>query len=399
MKKCEDQFDIIIVGGGLTGAVLAIALAEMNLKIAIIDAAPLLIQKQTNGVEKDLRALALAYGSQTIFSEFGIWNELERHATPIKKVHVSDRGHFGFTHIHASDYHLPCLGFVIMLQTLQQQLIEKLKTYQNIQQFLSTKVLQTFVEDNKRKIELAVNETVELLSCSLLISADGSNSALRKMLNLHSSKSDYQQTAIVANIGVARPHDNTAYERFTEFGPLALLPITTSAFSLVWTVKPDMAETIVKLNEKEFLAHLQKAFGYRLGKFSWAGSRQCFPLFLLQIDSIHVERAIVIGNAAHTLHPIAGQGFNLGLRDVAVLVKEIQQQLKDAADFGSEKLLKSYEKLRIKEHRKIIGLTDNLVKVFSNKLIPLCFMRNLALLGIDHTLLKHKIAKALMGFV
>lgn len=399
MTKQIKQFDIIIIGAGLTGLILAIALAKLKLRIAIIDTKVLPESAQPAVNVNDVRALALSYNSQLILTELGLWEELQSQAMPIKKVHVSDRGHFGFTRIHANDYQLPSLGSVIALQHLQQQLLLHAKRGTAIEWFLPAEVIQTTTDNNQRIVEILIQGKPLLVAANLLIAADGSNSTVCRQLKLAVSKTDYLQTAIAATISVNRTHDNTAYERFTAAGPLALLPVTASMFSLVWTLKPEAAETIMTLNEKEFLFRLQQTFGYRLGKVISVGPRQCFSLFLQRLKSLYTERAIALGNAAHTIHPIAGQGFNLGLRDVFVLIKQIKQQLTYDADIGAKEFLQNYAASRANDHKKIIGLTDNLVNIFSNNFLPLSFVRNAALLAIDRTFLKHKLAATLMGFV
>lgn len=394
--------DVLIVGAGLTGLTLAIALADLGLQIAVTEAALPSDLRADSSSQQEMRALALSYSSQQIFARFGFWKDLIPHATPIKHVHVSDRGYFGFTRIHASDYQLPCLGSVVSMQVLQQQLIDKIKTLSNIQLLQPALVENTFIEQQKRAVQLSTGLT---LSCALVIAADGSHSKLRDMLGLNIKKFDYQQTAIAANVTVDRPHDNTAYERFTASGPLALLPVGTSGFSLVWTLKSEMATEISQLPDREFLKRLQQAFGYRVGRFTGVGARQCFPLALIQAESFVAERAVIIGNAAHTLHPVGGQGFNLGLRDVNTLFEEIQLSKAGdtktddtkADDIGTEASLKRYASRRQSDYAATIGLTDRLVKAFSTDFLPLRLLRNLALLGIDSTPLKHPLAKRMMG--
>lgn len=391
-------FDIVIVGAGLSGLALAIALSDLGLQIALVDAKSLPDSSNASMTSiNEMRALALSYSSQQIFSNLGLWNDLKTQGTPIQHVHVSDRGSFGFTRIHASDYRLPCLGTVIAMQVLQQQLIQRAKSLKSVTLFYPATIQATSLESQKRNLQICAENQNFTLSCSLVISADGSHSTLRDKLGIGTRKVDYQQTAIVANVGIERPHDNTAYERFTATGPLALLPIAPTAFSLVWTVRPEAVVELTQLDPDRFLHLLQQRFGYRVGRFNWIGSRQSFPLALVQANSLTVPRALVIGNAAHTLHPIAGQGFNLGLRDVAILAEEIQQQISNAQDIGADDLLTRYSLRRKRDYTETIGMTDNLVKIFSNDFLPLQVSRNLALLGIDISPLKTVLAKRMMG--
>lgn len=397
----SEDYDIVIIGGGLSGLALAIALSSLSCRVAIVDAKPFhAINNDTKIADEDLRAIALSYVSQQIFTNLGLWDELKQFAYPIQHVHVSDRGHYGFSRIHAKDYQIPNVGSVVPMQHLLAVLSQKIKADKTIDVIDSAELLETSIEPEQRILTLKLMNKTRQIKCKLAIAADGTHSKLRDLLNLQTKSTDYQQSAIVTNIGVERLHDGTAYERFTATGPLAMLPISDKAFSLVWTVQPENVESLLNLSDKAFLQQLQTDFGYRLGRFSWVSRRQSFPLSLLEAENLTAERAVVIGNAAHTLHPIAGQGFNLGLRDIAVLADVIKNALQKQKDIGGTQALQEYDSARQQDMCATINLTDKLVKVFSNNYWPHSLVRNLALLGLDtSSLLKNKLAYKTMGFI
>jgi 2-octaprenyl-6-methoxyphenol hydroxylase len=313
---------------------------------------------------------------------------------------VSDRGHYGFARIQAKDYQISNVGSVVPIQKLMEVLSQSVRVNNNVEIIDSAQLQETTVKADHRVLTLKQTEKTVQLKCKLAIAADGTHSKLRNLLNIQAKSTHYRQSAIVANIGVERTHDGTAYERFTSTGPLAMLPISEKAFSLVWTLPPEQIESTLNLSDKDFLAELQTAFGYRLGRFSWVSERQSFPLSLLEADKLTAERAIIIGNAAHTLHPIAGQGFNLGLRDIAVLVDAIKNAIRMSQDIGGVQILREYEIARNQDMKAIINLTDKLVKIFSNNYWPHSLFRNLLLLGLDTaTPLKNKLAYKTMGFI
>lgn len=387
----KQTYDIIIVGGGMAGTSLAIALSGHGLRIALIEAAALKADTVPN---YDDRGIALAYGSQRIFSALNVWNDMAAQAEPIRHIHVSEQGGFGFAHLDAGEEQVAALGYVIAARDLGAALLKKLSGIADIDIFAPGRVQWVNIEDNLAHVGLED----QTLNTRLLVAADGGNSFVRQQLGFEVKRREYSQSAIAANITPAQPHDNIAYERFTRNGPMALLPMTEQRCALVWTVRDDMVGKIRSLSEEKFLAQVQRQFGWRLGKFQHVGKRSSYPLSQLYVPDTIKHRAVVIGNAAHTLHPVAGQGFNLGIRDVAALAEVVLQGIQSDKDPGSMETLKPYQGWRRKDQQEVVRFTDMLVRGFGNQLLPVKLARNLGLLALEGLPpARHAIARAAMG--
>ena len=391
----QKNFDVIIVGGGMVGASLACALGALPLKIAIIEAFPF---KSNNQPSYDARSIALAYGSKRIFSSIGIWDDLKENATPIKQIHISNKGQFGVTRLNAKDESLDALGYVIENRILGNALLKKIKTFKNIKLICPAKLSSLKINNESAIVNIEKDGKETQLICKLIVGADGGNSKVREILNITTTNKDYQQTAIISNVTPGKTHGNIAYERFTKQGPIAVLPMTDNRCSLVLTVEQNQEDEILQLNDVDFLTYLEKRFGFRCGGFVKTSKRHAYPLSLMQIDEHYKSRAVIIGNAAHTLHPIAGQGFNLGIRDVSVLAEIIANAYKQGIDIGDQNVLKEYAELRKNDQKTVALITDSLAQIFSNDLFPLRKIRAKGLLMTD--LLppaKHLLAKHAMG--
>lgn len=389
------MYDVVIVGGGLVGASLASALRETGLKIAIIEAAPWF--EHISPPSYDDRVIALAYASQRILAQIGCWTHIAPHATPIKHIHVTDRGHCGVTRLHHDELNLPALGYVVAARQLGQAMQATLK--ESAVDIIAPAKL-TEIIDNKDNLSLSVEHQDQKISIEtkLLVAADGGNSSIRQQLNIPLEESDYQQTAIIANVTTQKPHHNVAHERFTDSGPLALLPMQGQQSSLVWTVHHDEVAEHLALSESEFLAALQQRFGWRLGRFTKVGTRHAYPLKLMRIQQHIAHRRVIIGNAAHTVHPIAGQGLNLGLRDVASLAEVIITAAEKQEDIGSQSVLNHYVNWQAPDQQRITSVTDALVRIFSNTILPVALLRNLGLVATNHCLpLKKQLMKQMTG--
>ena len=385
----ETHYDLIIVGGGMVGASLALALANCKLKIAMVEA---FASDSNQQPSYDDRGIALAYGSQRIFESMGIWSQLAQHCTAISHIHVSDRGHFGATRLSAESEQVPALGQVITARAMGSVLNTALSQQHNLTVICPARVKGLQQESDLVTVDLENNQT---LTTKLLVAADGANSTIRQLLQLSALEHDYQQTAITANISTERPHNGQAFERFTDTGPIALLPMSDNRSSLVLTVNTGEEIALLKKTDQEFLVQLQHRFGYRLGQFVRIGKRHQYPLKLMQADQPVQQRTVLIGNAAHSLHPIAGQGFNLGLRDVAALADIIADANNDC---GDARLLHDYQQWRVQDQDSVINATSTLVNVFSssNALIGHC--RGAALGIIDAVpAAKHWLARKSMG--
>jgi len=373
------EYDIAIVGAGMVGATLAHAVSQIQrqdgrqLSIALIDANP---PTTSNHPGFDARVIALSYGSQQILSQFNLWHKIAPTATAIKHIHVSDRGHWGFTRLDHSEYNLPALGQVIELQTAGHIFQQDLAEINNINWYCPNQLVN--IDRQITHTDLILDDGQQL-RCKLLVGADGNNSMVRQLTKVPVEVTDFEQTAIIANVTTSKLHEGKAYERFTDTGPLALLPMTDQRSSLVWSVRTDEVDTIMALSDEAFLSRLQQRFGYRLGKFTKTGQRFSYPLLLTEALEPTQHRSVVVGNAAHALHPIAGQGYNLGLRDVAVLHHQIEQAFLSEQDVGNQAVTKGYWHKRQGDHQATIWMTTSLATLFANNYAPLVAGRNLAL--------------------
>jgi 2-octaprenyl-6-methoxyphenol hydroxylase len=351
------HYDLIIVGGGMVGASLAIALKNSALNIAIVEAFDYQVDEQPS---YDDRGIAVSYGSQRILSSMGLWSELVSYATAISDIHVSDKGHFGATRLSAQQEQVPALGYVILAREMGKVFNSALKLQQNLDIISPARVIDLKQSDETVSLTL---DNHQKINAKLIVAADGADSKVRQLLKLGALKHDYHQTAITANVSTKKPHKGCAFERFSQTGPVALLPMSDNRSSLIWTVKPEQVDALLSASDDEFLAQLQDHFGFRLGRFTRVGKRQSYPLTLNQTDNAVQHRIVFIGNAAHSLHPIAGQGFNLGLRDVATLADIIVDQHNDC---GATSLLHDYKIWQQPDQDQIIKATNLLVSLFSN---------------------------------
>ena len=395
----DNHFDLIIIGGGLAGASLACALKDSSLKIAVVEAFELNTDSQPC---YDDRTVALSYGSRCIFDAMGLWSSLAPHAEAINTIHISDRGHFGVSRLTREQEGVEALGYVLENRNIGQQLYAAINESQDIRLFCPAE-LKTLQQDAKKSggrvsVEILIDGKAQTLTAELLVAADGNNSQVMQLLNIGSSRKDYDQSALITNITPGKKHDNVAYERFTETGPLAFLPMTQNRCSVVWTLNPEQADYLYALDEADFLAQLQQRFGFRLGQFKKIGKRQIYPLFLQSASQMTQGRVAIIGNAAHSVHPVAGQGFNLALRDVALLAELIVDNKRVGDDIGSQSMLQQYVSLREEDINRVYRFTDVLVKTFSNSIPPLAHMRSLGLLMVDVLPdIKHQLALQSMG--
>ena len=380
-KVGESDFDVLIVGGGLVGASLACALGQTSFRVAVVESFPLGSQSQPS---YDDRTIALALSSRRIFETIDVWQRLQAdEANPIKHIHISDRGHFGITRLHAEDLHAEALGYVVETRALGGALYKKLQSLDNVTLFCPCEVKSVTTGDDMATAILSGADGERSFSTRLVVVADGGRSALRDQLEIDVQKKVYDQVAIVANVTPGHAHNNTAYERFTSEGPLAVLPIGRQRCAVVWSTHPEKAETILQWSDDEFLSNLQQRFGNRLGQFQRTGSRQRYPLALTQVDNPLRTRMVLIGNAAHTVHPVAGQGFNLGLRDIAALAQVLVEAEAVKQDIGSESVLQRYVDWRQHDNRRTRMFTDGLIGIFSNDFLPMVIGRNLGLLAVD----------------
>ena len=377
------QFDVIISGAGLSGLLTAIGLLNetANLSIALIE--PYDAQSNRQQVPNfDDRCLALSYGSLQLLNHWQVWSQLKPTAWPIKTIITSDRGHVGKTIMRSSDYQLNAMGYVAAMRNMgvafEHTLTQLQQQHSHTVTWFKPNTI-TSVEQQADQVNLTLDNG-QALTAKLLVVAEGGQSPTRDKLHIPVEKEQYQQAAVIANVTVAgnkglektlarkegeaiQPY--AAFERFTTYGPIAFLPIGDNQFSVVWSVLPEEVEQVLALPEAEFCQQLQQAFGTSVGKIIKASKPEAYPLALVKAHSMVHHRTALVGNAGHTVHPIAGQGFNLGLRDIAVLVKQIANALDKQQDIGEYAVLAEYNKLRQADIDRITGFTDLLVRSFS----------------------------------
>ncbi len=390
-----DDFDILIIGGGLVGASLASALGGQSLRVGLVEAKPFASYAQP---DYDERSIALSYGSQRIFAAMGLWPALADRCTPIQRIQISDRGHFGAARLDAAEEGVAALGYVAPARVIGQALAARLAGFANVELLCPAQVESVHLDTEAAQVSMRIGDATRLLRSRLVVAADGAHSLVREQLGIETARWQYDQTAVIANITPERPHANTAYERFTDTGPLALLPLRDERCALVWTVRTQQVDALMHLDDAAFLAALQERFGQRLGRLLKVGRRQTYPLNLARARESVRARLALIGNAAHSLHPVAGQGFNLGLRDVAALADVLVEALRNGVDIGNLAVLQRYAAARRRDQHGVIAFTDGLARIFANPLAPVALARNLGLVAVD--LLppcKHFLTRRTMG--
>ncbi len=392
----QTDYDLVIIGGGLVGASLACALDGLGLRIGLVEAAPLTVSAHPG---YDDRTLALAQGTRRIFQTLGLWEALAATAAPIQRIHISERGSPGFAHLNAREEGVEALGYVVEARQVGAALLTKLPNLRGVELLCPARLETVAIEPEAVRVALRCgdNRTVQLHS-RLLVAADGAQSSVREQLGVAALRWDYGQQAVIANVTPTLPHENTAYERFTQDGPIALLPMSENRCAVVCTVNAVDTAAVMALDDARFIALLQERFGDRLGPFQRVGRRQAYPLFLLKAREHARHRVAIIGNAAHTLHPIAGQGFNLGIRDAAALAEVVAEAWRGGEDFGDLTVLQRYADWRRWDQRRTIAFTDALNRLFANPLEPVRIARALGLLAFDGLPpLKHEFARQTMG--
>ncbi|WP_271193846.1 2-octaprenyl-6-methoxyphenyl hydroxylase [Pseudomonas turukhanskensis] len=375
MDKTRAQ--LAIIGGGLVGASLALALQAgakaRGWSIVLIEPfAP----GDSYQPSYDARSTALSYGTQQIYQRLGIWPKVAERAEAILHIHVSDRGRFAAARLSAEEEGVPALGYVAENAWLGHCLWQALDPAVVSWRCPTEVVAMQAIGDGYR---LTLNDET-LLDCDLAVLADGGRSGLREQLGVTVKTTAYKQSALIANISISQPHGGLAFERFTDEGPMALLPLSDNRSALIWTRPGDDAQRLLALNDRAFLAELQSIFGYRLGALRQVGARHVYPLSLIEAQEQVRANLVVLGNAAHSLHPIAGQGYNLALRDVQALAETLLAGPDVPGDVAT---LQQYYARQQLDQTLTVGFSDRVTRLFSNAEPLLATGRNLGLLGLD----------------
>jgi 2-octaprenyl-6-methoxyphenol hydroxylase len=367
--------DLAIVGGGLVGASLAVALAESPLRVVLIEAAA----PPASTPAWDERCIALNDASRLIFQDYALWDAMRGEAEPILATHISEQGRFGTARFTAQDAGLDALGYNVPLRTIGAALSARMAALPQLRLLQPARLEAVEPGAEATVLTIRTEGGTQRLSARLVAAADGARSAVRDLLGVSAERRDYAQHAVVSAVRLSRPHRGMAYERFTPEGPIALIPKPDDAASLVWTTPEAKVEAQLALADPEYLAAAQAAFGNRLGRFTALGRRWAFPLARVLSERLTAPRTVFIGNAAQSLHPVAAQGFNLGLRDVAALAGLIAQ----TADPGAADLLAAYAGQRARDRGRVSSITDLMVRAFSNRLPFLAQARHWGLVAVD----------------
>jgi 2-octaprenyl-6-methoxyphenol hydroxylase len=388
------HFDLVIIGAGMAGLSLVHLLRpsiEQGLKVALIERfeLPSLMAKESNQSNEqppsfDGRATALSFGTQQIFEQLGIWPSLASAACGIKNIQVSDQGRFGQTHIKHTDANVDALGYIIRNRALGQGLMADLPAGVQILAPESVEKIAIGSLNNSDKnsgAELTL-ASGDVISTELVVMADGGRSDLAKQLGIQQQRQSYNTHALVTSVRIDRSHEHCAYERFTEAGPIALLPLADNEFAVVWTLDNDVIEEYLAASEEELIARLQQAFGYRAGRIIAMGERASYPLALVKAQEQVRPHLVLLGNAAHSLHPVAGQGFNLALRDAAALAERISQAFSESKPIGQWPVVQSYYQQQKTDQRNTVLGSDLLPRLFSQKNRALRCSRDMGLIGL-----------------
>ena len=379
----RDAYDILVAGGGMIGTSLALALAPLGLRVGVVEA---VARESDSQPSFDERSTALSRSTQRMFEAIGLWEDIVAASTPIRRIHVSDKGRFGFSHIDADEQGVEALGYVVINRVLGGVLQAALAAEDGIELICPARIVGVSTSDSLASVTIQEGDGSRQVDAKLLVAADGSHSLVRELMGIAAEQSPYEQRAIIGNLLTEKPIDNVAYERFTDAGPVAMLPIAEGRTAFVWIVAEGDAERILALDDDAFRDELQDCFGYRLGGFSKVGKRASYPLMLSKTLRLTGQRSVVVGNAAHGLHPVAAQGFNLGLRDVAALCDCISDHLQDDGTvdgLGSPALLERYAEWRANDQQKLVSFTDGLVRLFGSRRRSIRALRDLGMLGFD----------------
>jgi len=368
--------DAMISGGGPVGLMLALGLAQQGRKVTLVEALP---EEKAENSSFDGRVLALTLGSQEVFQKLGIWPALLPFVEPIKHVHVSQKGYFGVTKIHARELSVPALGYSITASDLGQVLWQAVRSQPEVTVMRPAKVVDFEAQGDEVTVEVVSSERVNTVSAKLLVGADGTQSQVRKVLGLPIEEKSYHAFGIIARIETEQPTQGWSFERFTTDGPVALLPMGGHASKAVLVCPEEAVESYLAMDDEQFMQAFAEKMGERLGRFTAISPRVAYPLKESYVPQMTQGRAVLMGNASHTQHPVAAQGLNLGIRDVA----EFLQLASNQEDIGQPDLLERYAAQRRIDHEKIMGMTDGLIQIFQAPSPIVGHLRGLGLIAVQ----------------
>ena len=373
-----DRDDVLIVGGGLVGASLACALAPLGLRITVVESIPFEDDTQPSF---DERTIAITWSSRRVFEAIGLWEEIACDAHSIRSIHVSDRGHAGMVRLHCSLIDTEALGYVIPTRSIGRSLVKRLQKTSSIRYLAPVNAVNLEITADAAVVDC--EGVSSPLVASLLVIADGGRSPLGSKAGIAKTEKRYPQSALVTIVGTDRKHGDMAFERFTRHGPIALLPFGKSRFALAWTLPTRQAQLHAQLPISEFLARLQRDFGERAGLFEQVGKRTVYPLRWTSVIPPSARRTVLVGNAAHEVHPVAGQGFNLGLRDAAELAEIIACAIEKGQDIGHSTVIDHYARSRQHQTQRVLAFTDGLVRLFSAATPGVGLLRSAGLSAVE----------------
>lgn len=374
------NYDIVIVGGGLVGNSLALALRHSSLRIAVIEA---IDYEQKEDHSDDNRAIGLSYTSERILQKLGVWPHIENKAHPIDRIHISVQGRFGVARVLAKEQGLPSLGCNIDIYYLQKILAQSVREQETLTYYAPYQLTQCERVHDQWQLTLTAGESQKSISARLLVAADGSDSWVRRSVGIQAQVWDYEQSAVVAHLTLNKSLNNSAYERFTQQGLMAVLPTGDNTATFIWSTTHQQAEDAHSGSEGDLLSIVQKAWGYRLGRLQKISKPIIYPLRRLHAREVYREGLVLIGNAAQTLHPVAAQGFNLGLRGAMVLAEVLQSAQKMGRDYAEMAVLAEYADKQAADRRQIAHFTHFLVNRFSIERQEYPYWQPLALGGLE----------------
>lgn len=381
--KKQPEFDIAIVGGGMVGMAAALALSKLNLNICLLE----YVQEQDDSHPSyDDRTLVVNRASIQFWKNLNIWQDLSHLITPIDKVHVSNKGHFGSVNFDKDTLKVEALAYIVEAKKLGLALKNKIESIDSISIICPAQVIDFKTINNCVNVVYSVDNTQQNLTCKLMLAADGVKSSVRKSLQLKTDIKSYDRTAIICNITPEFKHNHCAYERLTQTGPTAMLPFVENRCGFVWTVEKDKADEILTLDDTEFMQQAQNQFGFRLGRFLKVGRRSSYPLFLVKVPVQVKDRTILLGNAAHSMSPVSAQGLNLAVRDVAKLFDVIKEAISNNEDLGCDEILNNYQKSIKPDQSQTMNYTDDLMNWFKIEEPLVASIRSMGLIALDQSL-------------